>query len=137
MNFFAKKKIFHAKAGARGGKRADLQGLYVRSRWEANFVRVLNIWKERGIITKWEYEPLEFFFPVKRGTRYYKPDFRIWYTGQEQPTYIEVKGLFQQKDITALTRMAKYFPEETVLIIGKKEYQEFESEFGELEHWER
>lgn len=43
----------------------------------------------------------------------------------------------QQKDVTALTRMAKYFPNVTVLIVGKKEYAAFESEFGWLDHWER
>ena len=137
MNRFVKRHLFHAKSGAKGGKREDLGGLYVRSRWEANISRVLNVLQSRGDIVGWKYEPCEFQFPVKRGTRFYKPDFAVDYGGDVGTIYWEVKGLMASKDVTALTRMAKYHPSVIVLIVGKKEYEEFESEFGYLENWER
>lgn len=98
---------------------------------------MLNELKRREEIVSWDYEPCEFEFPVKRGTRFYKPDFRVVYPGSVGTVFWEIKGLMQQKDVTALTRMAKYFPNVTVLIVGKKEYAAFESEFGWLDHWER
>lgn len=137
MNRFAKKRIFNAKASARGGKRSDLGDLYVRSTWEANCARVLTEMKNRGEIVSWEYEPVEFTFPVKRGTRFYRPDFAVHYDCSGPPIYWEVKGLMGRKDITSLTRMAKYYPNVTVLIVGKKEYAEFESQYGTLDYWER
>lgn len=136
MNGFMKRRLFHAKAGAKGGRREDLGGLYVRSKWEANVARVLNAMRDRGDIVGWVYEPCEFAFPVKRGTRFYKPDFAVDYGPAIGNKYWEVKGLMQQKDVTALSRMAKYFPDVAVLIVGKKEYDEFQSEFGDLVNWE-
>jgi len=135
VNRFAKRRVFHAKAGAKGGKRADLGGLFVRSRWEANVARWLNELKRRGEIVDWKYEDREFQFPVKRGTRFYKPDFRVEEAGSEY--FIEVKGFLAAKDVTALQRMRKYHPEVTVLLLDKKRYAELESEFGDLDGWER
>lgn len=138
MNRFAKRRLFHAKAGAVGGKRADLGGLYVRSRWEANVARALNAMMASGEIESWKYEPREFEFPVKRGTRFYKPDFEVnYWEGFGGTVYWEVKGLMAPKDVTTLSRMERYHPEVTVLIVGKKEYAELESQYGHLEHWER
>lgn len=134
MNRFAKKRIFHAKAGARGGKRA---GVYYRSRWEYNLSLTLDSMKERGDIFSWGYEKREFQFPVKRGTRFYKPDFEVVYREGDAPIYWECKGAMLQKDVTALVRMARYFPGVTVLIVDGKKYAEFESEFGSLEGWEK
>lgn len=137
LNRFAKKRIFHAKAGAKGGKRADLNNQYFRSAWESNFARILNVMKDRGEVYSWKFENREFSFPVKRGTRFYKPDFEVIYEEGGVAKYVEVKGLMMAKDVTTLTRMARYYPEVEILILGKKEYQEFESEFGHLEHWEK
>ena len=136
MNRFAKRRVFHAKAGAKGGKRADLGGLFVRSRWEANVARWLNELKRRGEIVDWKYEDREFQFPVKRGTRFYKVDFHVFEdAGREY--FIEVKGFLAAKDVTALQRMRKYHPEVTVLLLDKKRYAELESEFDFLEGWEK
>ena len=137
MSRFIKRRVFNAKAGARGGKRPDLQNRYFRSSWEANCARVLNLLISQGQIDRWEYEPCEFQFPVKRGTRFYKPDFRVWYTPEGPPKYWEVKGLMAAKDVTALSRMSRYYPDEVILIVGKKEYAEFESLYGHLEGWEK
>lgn len=136
MNSFARRRLFHAKAGAKGGKRADLEGRFFRSRWEANYARALNAMKARGDIVDWFYEDREFEFKgIKRGTRFYRPDFRIVELGREY--FVEVKGMLDPKSVTALTRMGKYYPDVTVLLLDKKKYAELESEFGVLENWER
>ena len=83
-----------------GGYREDLKQFF-RSKMEANTARYFNK-------IHWEYEPKEFEFPIKRGNRYYKPDFYL-------PAYdlwIEVKGYFRSQDKTKLRRFKKYYPEE-------------------------
>jgi len=75
---------------------------------EANIARYFNLRE-----CKWKYEPVEYFFnKIKRGQRYYKPDFVLYYLD----TYflIEVKGFFRRNDKTKLRRFKKYYPEEFV-----------------------
>ncbi|MGE4334605.1 MAG: hypothetical protein AB7E55_01340 [Pigmentiphaga sp.] len=119
---------------ARGGYREDL-GLYVRSRWEANYARYLEWLRQRGEIRDWEYEPCEFVFPVKRGTRFYRPDFRVIEKGG-QVTYHEVKGYMDQKSRTALKRMARYYPKVRIVIVGRSEYREIEKWARLIPGWE-
>jgi len=135
MNRFLKKRLFNPKASAHGGKRTDLDNKYFRSKWESNCARWLNALKERGDVVSWAYEPRDFYFPVKRGTRFYKPDFMV--IEPNNSYYIEVKGFLDQKSITALSRMSRYHPDVTVLLVGKEKYAELESEFGDLPNWER
>ncbi len=125
------KFIFHAKAAARGGKR---NGIYYRSRWEFNISLWLDELKRRGEVLEWSYEKHEFQFPVKKGTRFYKPDF--WVREPDDSYFIEVKGFMAAKDITALARMARYHPEVKILIINKAKYAEISAEFGGLAGWE-
>ncbi|MBA7565023.1 hypothetical protein ES695_14960 [Candidatus Atribacteria bacterium 1244-E10-H5-B2] len=88
---------------AKGGYRKDL-GIYVRSRMEANVARYFNLRE-----CKWEYEPLEYCFDkIKRGQRYYKPDFIIYYL--DDYFLFEVKGYFRPEDKTKLRRFRKYYP---------------------------
>ncbi len=92
---------------AKGGYREDLKQ-YFRSKMEANIARYFNL-KE----CKWEYETLEYpFNRIKRGQKYYKPDFILYYLD----TYflIEVKGYFRTEDKTKLRRFKKYYPEEFI-----------------------
>jgi len=90
---------------AKGGFRKDL-GIYVRSKMEANIARYFNLRK-----CDWEYEPFEYCFDkIKRGQRYYKPDFVIYYL--DTHFLIEVKGWFRPEDKTKLRRFKKYYPEE-------------------------
>lgn len=113
----------------------DLGGRYFRSTWEANVARWLNALQLRGDILEWQYEPLDFEFKgIKRGVRFYKPDFFIKEPDREY--YIEVKAFMDSKSITALARMARQYPQVTVLIMDKKKYAEIESEFGHLPGWE-
>lgn len=102
-----------------GGTREDL-GIYVRSKWEANYARYLNWLKSLGEIEDWEFEPDTFEFPVKRGTRFYTPDFKVW--TRRGIEYHEVKGYMDRKSRTQLKRMAKYYPEARVLVIDKDSY---------------
>ena len=55
-----------------GGRRDDLDGLFVRSSWEANYARYLNWLVKLGEIKGWEYEADTFAFDkIKRGTRFW------------------------------------------------------------------
>lgn len=107
----------------KGGKRADLGGLYVRSRWEANWARYLNWLKYLGEIVSWEYEPDTFeFSKVRRGTRFYTPDFKI-VNKDGSVEYHEVKGWLDAKSKTRAKRMAKYYQEIKVVMIDKAHYR--------------
>lgn len=133
MNHWQKRRLFHAKSSAKGGKR---NGVFYRSRWEFNTSLWLDELKRRGEVLDWSYEKHEFQFKgIKRGTRFYKPDF--WVKEQNSEYFIEVKGFLDGKSITALSRMARYYPSVTVLLMNKAKYAEIESEFGHLEGWER
>lgn len=118
----------------KGGKRKDL-GIYVRSSWEANFARYLNWVKERGDIKKWEYEPDTFDFPIKRGTRFYTPDFKVW-ENDGSVIYYEVKGWMTQRGETALKRMAKYYPEIKLVLFDKRQYKELSKWRRLIPNWE-
>lgn len=101
------------------GKRADLSDRYFRSSWEANYARFLNWLIERGEIVSWEYECQVFWFEaIKRGTRSYTPDFKVTFPDNHHEWH-EVKGWMDQKSRTKLTRMAKYYPAERVVVIGE------------------
>lgn len=104
--------------------------IYFRSLWEINFARVLQWHLETGtpfrdkIITKWEYEPQTFIFhAIQSGTRSYKPDFKVYFEaenlfGDNAYEWFEVKGHMKQKDKTKIRRFRKYYPSETLHIIG-------------------
>jgi len=86
------------------GMRQDLKKSF-RSRWEANIARYFNYMK-----IQWEYEPCDFEFKkIKRGSRYYKPDFYL----PETNNYLEVKGFMSASDKTKLRRFKKYYPKES------------------------
>lgn len=120
----------------KGGTRADL-GIYVRSSWEANVARYLNFLIKQKTIFKWEYEPDTFWFEnIKRGTRSYTPDFKIWDTENSDPYYWEVKGYMDAKSKTKLKRMAKYYPDVKVVVIGKDEYNDIKKNKALIKNWE-
>lgn len=113
------KKYSHIKAG----KRSNLNNQYFRSTWEANFARYLNLLQKCGNIHKWEYEPDTFeFHKIKRGTRFYTPDFKVWDRQDVEPYYYEIKGYMDAKSKTQLKRMAKYYPEVKIIVVDKRQY---------------
>ena len=119
-----------------GGFRADI-GIYVRSQWEANYARYLNWLKEMGEIYTWEYEPDTFEFEkIKRGTRFYTPDFKVWNT-EDEYEYHEVKGYMDQKSKTRIKRMRKYYPGEPLIIIDTPAYNALARDVkGLVPNWE-
>lgn len=124
------------RGSSKSGKRQDLGGLYVRSSWEANWARYLNWLKAQGEIRGWEYEVDTFEFPVKRGSRFYTPDFRV--TNRDGSVeYHEVKGWMNPESATKLKRMARYYPEVKLVLIDKEVYQSVAREMKNLiAEWE-
>lgn len=120
------------KGNARGGKREDLGGLYMRSTMEANFARYLAWLKAHGIIRDWQHEPEEFWFDgIKRGTRSYLPDFRVT-ENNGAVVYYETKGYMDPVSRTKLRRMAKYHPEVKIVVVGRAEYAEIRKKVGAM-----
>lgn len=115
---------------AQGGRRADLNDQYFRSSWEANYARFLNMCK-----IPWEYETKTYLFEKKtfifqgkiqrlngvtRGSRRYICDFYL----PRSDELIEIKGYMDPQSKTKLTRMARYFPEVKLTVVGKEFFQE-------------
>lgn len=100
------------------GRRADLGDTYWKSAAEANYARWLRSLQAKGEIVSWEYEPKTFWFDgIRRGTTSYKPDFKVVYPDGHHE-YHETKGHFDAKSRVKLERMARYHPDEKVLLIG-------------------
>lgn len=98
----------------RTGVREDLN-LLMRSGWEANLARVL---KAYGVA--FEFEPMLFTYPVRRGTRGYTPDFFLKKTKE----WVEVKGYFDSRSRIKIKRFKKYYPEEfdrLTMVIGNSQ----------------
>lgn len=119
-----------------GGKREDLDNRYFRSSWEANYARYLNWLVSQGTIAAWEYEPQTFVFHgVTRGVLTYTPDFRVIdHDGSYE--WHEVKGWMDDKSKAKLKRMAKFYPSERIIIIGKDEYQAVKKWSRLIDNWE-
>jgi len=120
-----------------GGKRADLGNMYFRSSWEANYARYLNFLKKNGSIVNWEYEPDTFEFEnIKRGTRFYTPDFKIWLING-YVEYHEIKGYMDTKSKTRHKRMSKYFPDVKIEMIDKDRYSILQKQLKNIiPNWE-
>lgn len=105
------------------GMREDL-GIFVRSGWEANCMRLF----KSGLIDlkDAEYEPQIFSFTDKvkpsGAALSYTPDFRV--TKGKKKMWVEVKGNWLRgADKTKLRRFKKYFPEEfkkLIVIVSSK-----------------
>lgn len=121
----------------RAGTRADL-GIFVRSAWEANYARFLNFLKAKGKIVGWAYEAKTFDFEkVKRGTRCYTPDFRVEQLDGSIEWH-EVKGWMDDKSRVRLERMAKFYPDEKVIVIGSDWFKaNVRNLSGVIVGWER
>ena len=93
---------------------------------------------EQKIIHKWEFEPDTYWFhEIKRGTRTYLPDFKIWENEHSEPYYMEVKGWMDAKSKTKLKRMAKYYPNVKIVLVHVKEYNELKKKMSKiLKGWE-
>lgn len=128
--------MINTKKRSNSGTRKDL-GIYVRSTWEANYARYLNLAIERNYIRAWKYEVDEFqFHKIKKGTRFYRPDFKVWRIN-DPVEYHEVKGYMTQKSRTQLNRMRIYYPNVKIKLIDKAAYKEVDRKFSRfIPRWE-
>lgn len=120
------------------GRREDLGNVFFRSTWEANYARYLNLLIKMGIVEKWDFEPETFWFlAIKRGVRSYLPDFRVFYKGDPKPVYVEIKGYFDAKSKTKLSRMAKYHPSVKIELVDSKAYAALRQKWkSAIPNWE-
>lgn len=122
----------------RGGRRSDLNNMYFRSAWEANYARYLTHMQQLGKIDAWAYEPHTFTFgSVQRGIRSYTPDFRI--NIGETHEWHEVKGWMDAKSKERLALMAQHFPDERLLVIDAAWFREANKSdvYTNLPGWEK
>lgn len=110
---------------------------YYRSKWEANYARVLEFQRKQGLITSWLHEPETFWFEkIRRGTRSYLPDFKVTYP-DGHIEYHEVKGWYDDRSKTKVKRMAKYYPEVKLRMIFAKDYKALKRQLsGLIRDWE-
>lgn len=120
------------------GKRPDLGNQFFRSSWEANYARYLNWLIGIGEIQSWAYETETYeFVGIKRGTRFYTPDFIIINKLGDTERH-ELKGYMDQRSRTKLARMAKYYPDIKITLIDKKQYYALAKQVSKcIPNWER
>lgn len=111
--------------------------VFFRSRWEANYARLLQWMKINGHIKEWYHEVETFWFHgIRRGCVSYLPDFKVVYK-DETIEYHEVKGWMDDRSKTALSRMAKYYPDIKVVLVDKIYYEKVRNTFAKiLDEWE-
>lgn len=96
----------------------DKPPIYFRSSWEYYYAIFLERLRQENKIIDWKHEPKCFWFEgIKRGVRSYLPDFCVTHLdGNEE--WAEVKGYFDSKSKTKMKRMAKYYPEVKIRLVG-------------------
>jgi hypothetical protein len=94
--------------------------IYFRSSWEYYYAIFLEKLKQEGKIVDWKHEPKCFWFEsIKRGVRSYLPDFCVLHlNGTEE--WVETKGYFDSKSQTKMKRMAKYYPQIKIRLVGSE-----------------
>lgn len=108
-----------------GGKRPDLNDRYFRSRWEANFARVLNVQGKQ-----WEYEPKTFQLSEMMS---YTPDFYL----PEERTWIEIKGQMNDRSREQIELFRQRYPEENLVVVDGVHYGRLRLEWKhQIENWE-
>lgn len=106
--------------------------MFFRSKWEANYALYLNFLIKHGEIKSWEFEPDTFLFEkIITGTRTYTPDFKV-VLNTDRIEYHEVKGYMDPKSKTKLKRMAKYYPEISLILVDKDAYYDIKKKVGKL-----
>lgn len=108
------------------------QRCFFRSRWETNYARYLEWLRAIGQIQSWEHEPHTFWFAgIKRGVVSYLPDFRVT-NPSGSVEWHEVKGWMDARSKTTIARMAKYHPNEKLVVIAEKQYKEIKRKVSSL-----
>lgn len=114
-----------AYGNTKSGWRFDL-GINVRSNWEANVLRILDLHD-----IEWEFEPRVFRYPVKRGNKAYIPDIFL----PDTQEWIEVKGYLDDNSRVKIKRFKIHHPEHferLTMIVGQynKKTNNFCEELG-------
>lgn len=110
------------------GKVIESFGYRFKSSWEYNVATKLEMFKKNGQIKHWEYESTHFDFPdSKRGIRSYCPDFKV-VNNNSTNVYLEVKGWYREHDKERMLKFIQTYPSETLIIIDKRNYEDFVSE---------
>ena len=113
--------------------------VYMRSRWEANYARLLDA-LAMGIVTDntlpsrvvaWLYEPCRFEFPERKGARDYTPDFMLILANGEV-VFDEVKGFMSSTDVTRFKRFRKHYPELPFRVIDERLYRSIEQKLAHV-----
>lgn len=113
----------------------DIPGIHFRSGWEANYARYLKWLKDQGEIQEWSYEPEAFIFHgVTRAPVTYTPDFRV-VESDGSVVYHEVKGWMDGKSKSKLKRMAKFYPDVTVIVVDESAYKAIARWASVIPHW--
>lgn len=132
--FFAKGGSANVMAGKfhSGQYECSKGSVYFRSKWEANYSLFLDWLKEQKKIKDWEYESETYVFgEIKKGTKTYKIDFKVWLSDTVFEIH-EIKGYLDPKSKTKLRRMAKYFPNVKLVLIDGKAYNEILKKMGKI-----
>lgn len=108
-------------SNSKGGFRKDIN-LYVRSNWEANFARILNLLNKT-----WLYETETFKLS---NNMTYTPDFIV------DGIYYEIKGIWTNSGRLKVDTFRKEFPELILHIVDGEEYNEFRSYYKHKITWE-
>jgi len=99
------------------------ESYYFRSGGEYHWALYLLLLKDLGEIVDFSYEPRTFWFEkIRRGTNSYKPDFLVLYEedGERTHRWQEYKGYLKQKNVTQFRRMAKYYPDEKIILVMER-----------------
>jgi hypothetical protein len=98
--------------------------IYFRSSWEYYYAIFLEKLKQERKIIDYKHEPKCFWFEdIKRGVRSYLPDFCVIHNdGKEE--WCEVKGYYDSKSKTKMKRMAKYYPQVNIRLVGADWFKE-------------
>lgn len=106
------------------GYRKDL-GHYLRSKWEANFARVILY---KGLTYEFEKKR----FKLSNGTHYI-PDFYVI----EEDCYYEIKGYFHEDAKDKMTLFKNEYPNINLKLICKEEYNDITKKYKTLiNNWE-
>jgi len=117
------KKSPHRK----GGYREDLKH-YVRSNWEADFARILNLHS-----IKYEYEPKTFELKVDNGEiLHYTPDFYV----KSSNTFYEIKGWLHKLDEKKMNLFQEQYPQYNFVLISSTKFAELALRYKKLIKWE-
>lgn len=100
------------------GKRPDLNNQYFRSRWEANFARIMNYEGK-----SWQFEP-EYF--ELEDAWHYIPDFLV------DGDYYEIKGRMTAKDEHKHALFRLKYPHLRLHIVGAVEYTAYRIQYKDL-----